>query len=86
MLQLSSDGSGETISIGPDLMTGMSPQVLVPRGAWQGSRLAPGGRFALLGCTVAPGFDFADFEQGKRDALVREFPAFADLITQLTRV
>ena len=43
ILQLSPGGSGEIIDIGPDLQAGMRPQVLVPRGVWQGSRLATGG-------------------------------------------
>jgi uncharacterized protein len=86
MLQHSPDGTGEIITIGPYLLADMRPQVLVPRGVWQGSRLAPGGRYALLGCTVAPGFDFADFEQGKREELVGQYPAYADLIAALTRV
>jgi predicted cupin superfamily sugar epimerase len=86
MLQLSPDGSGETITIGPHLLAGMRPQILVFRDVWQGSFLASGGRFALLGCTVAPGFDFADFEQGKREELVGQYPAYADLIAALTRV
>jgi uncharacterized protein len=61
------------------------PQAVVPAGAWFGSRLAPGGRFALVGCTVAPGFDFADFELGERAALLAAFPAHASLVHELTR-
>jgi len=44
----------------------------------------PGGRFALLGCTVSPGFDFADYEHGQRRALVAQYPAFAEEILALT--
>ncbi|HEY7676597.1 MAG TPA: cupin domain-containing protein, partial [Candidatus Methylomirabilis sp.] len=61
MLHLFPDGSGRAVTLGPDLLAGMRPQVVVPRGVWQGSRLAPGGRLALLGTTVAPGFDLADY-------------------------
>ena len=42
-------------------------------------------RWALLGCTVAPGFEFEDFELGKRDALLGEYPAYAEMIRSLTR-
>ena len=70
MLQLLPDGRGKTVTIGLDLRAGMMPQVVVPRGVWQGSRLVAGGKFALLGCTVAPGFDFADYEHGRRTDLI----------------
>src|SRR5262245_1200758 len=72
MLQLGADG-GKEIVLGPDLSAGQQVQVLVPRGVWQGSFLEPGGEFALLGCTVAPGFDYADYEHGQRAALLTQF-------------
>lgn len=84
MLHLLPDGTGSVSVMGPDLASGQRPQILVPRGVWQGCRLAPGGRFALMGCTVAPGFDFADYRQGIRDELVATYPAFRDWIIQLT--
>ena len=85
MLQLSPNRKGKIITIGNDLLAGMYPQTLVPYAVWQGSRLAPGGRYALLGCTAAPGFDFADYEPGKRDELARQYPEFGELIAELTR-
>ncbi len=84
MLQLKPDGTGSTLLLGPRLEEGMRPQVLVPRGVWQGSRLRAGGRFALLGATVSPGFDYADFEGGERAALTAAYPAFGEMITSLT--
>jgi predicted cupin superfamily sugar epimerase len=86
MLQLRPDGTGRTIVIGPDVMAGMQPQLVVPRGVWQGSCLVSGGRhgFALLGATVAPGFDYADYEHGRRAALVAEWPAFREKIEART--
>lgn len=84
MLQLLPDGTGRTLVLGPDLAAGQQVQVVVPRGVWQGSFLEPGGDFALLGCTVAPGFEFADYQDGKRSELVRQFPAFSDTILRLT--
>jgi len=58
--------------------------VVVQRGVWQGTRLAPGGRFALLGCTVSPGFEYEDYEHGRRAELQAAYPAFAAEIAGLT--
>jgi predicted cupin superfamily sugar epimerase len=85
MLQLHPDGRGEVIRLGSDLAAGERPQVLAPGGSWQGSWLVPGGRWALLGTTVAPGFEFADYTSGRRRELIARYPDFADLITALTR-
>ncbi len=83
MLLLHPDGSGETVILGSDIVSGMLPQVTVPRGVWQGSVLRNGGEFALMGTTVAPGFDFSDFETGSRDTLIGTYPDFAAMITRL---
>ena len=85
MLQLHEDGRAETITLGLDLQAGQQLQVVAPRGVWQGMFLNDGGRFALLGTTVAPGFDFADFEVGDRDGLIRQYPSSAELIERLTK-
>ena len=85
MLHLSPDGSGRVVMLGQDLLGGMRPQVIVPRGVWQGSRLAPGGRLALLGCMAAPGFEYADYEHGRRADLIQAYPAFREFILALTR-
>jgi hypothetical protein len=85
MLQLLQDGQGRELVLGSDLLAGQRPQVVVPRGVWQGSCLAPGGAFALLGTTMAPGFDFRDYEAGDRTALARQYPAYRDRIGRLTR-
>ncbi|MBI1830613.1 MAG: cupin domain-containing protein [Planctomycetes bacterium] len=84
MLQLDPAGNGRTIVLGPDILHGQELQVVVPRGIWQGSCLEPGGAFALLGCTVAPGFEYVDYEAGDRQTLLTQYPAFADLIRRLT--
>jgi predicted cupin superfamily sugar epimerase len=84
-LCLREDGSGEIFTIGTDLDHGMRPQIAVPRGTWQGSRLRPGGEFALLGTTVAPGFEFADFELASRADLLQRYPSYAEMILKLTR-
>jgi predicted cupin superfamily sugar epimerase len=85
LLLLRENGSGEILTIGPDLENGMRPQALAPRNVWQGSRLRAGGKFALLGTTVSPGFDFADFELANRETLLASYPAHAQLIRDLTR-
>jgi predicted cupin superfamily sugar epimerase len=85
LLQVDAKGAGEVFVLGQDIVAGMKLQHVVPGGAWQGSRLRAGGKYALLGTTVAPGFDYQDFEIGEREELLAEFPAFAPLITALTR-
>lgn len=85
-LQLAPDGSGRLVTIGPDLAAGMRPQIIVPGGYWQGARLAhpPRHDFALLGTTMAPGFDLADYETGDRAELTATYPAWSELINALT--
>ena len=61
-----------------------NPQHCVGAGAWFGSLPEPGSLFSLVGCTVAPGFDFADFEMGERASLLNEFPEAKDWILKLT--
>jgi hypothetical protein len=85
MLQLPPEGSARVVMLGTELAAGMRPQVMVPRGVWQGTRLLPGGRLALLGTTMAPGFDFQDFELGNRSALVSLYPTHRERIEALTR-
>ena len=85
MLLLHPEGRSERIILGHDILGGQRVQFTVPRGVWQGSRLLPGGRFALMGTTMAPGFTPPDFVGGDREELLREFPAEADLVRALTR-
>jgi predicted cupin superfamily sugar epimerase len=86
MLQLFPDMQGKIGTLGSDLRAGQSPQVIVPAGVWQGSKLAPGGDFALLGNTVAPGFEYADYESGEREKLIQQYPEFAKMIRELTPI
>jgi len=81
-----SEGAGRKLIVGPDVEKGQRPLAVVRRGTWQGARLKTKrkGAFALMGTTMAPGFDEADFEEGKREALIREYPDFADAIRALT--
>ena len=86
LLQLAPDGTSEHIILGQDILDGQRVQHVVPHDVWQGSRLVPGGCWALLGTTMAPGYDDADYIGGERDALIRQYPHEADLITLLTRL
>jgi predicted cupin superfamily sugar epimerase len=85
LLLLHAEGRSELAVLGPDLMAGQSVQLVVPRGVWQGSRLRAGGRLALLGTTMAPGWDPLDYEGGEREALTRRYPGEAERIRALTR-
>jgi predicted cupin superfamily sugar epimerase len=84
MLQLWPDGTTRSLTLGTDLKSGQVPQLVVPGGVWQGSVLIGGGQFALLGATMAPGFDYADYAAGEREELVGKYPAVAELIERLT--
>lgn len=84
MLQLHPEGTARKILLGAGLADGMRPQVVVPGGVWQGSRVLDGGRFALLGTTMAPGFDPEDFEAGDRESLIHTYPAFRKSIEALS--
>ena len=79
------DGGHSEIQLGGDLDAGEVLQAAVKAGRWFASRVRHPKTFALAGCTVAPGFDFADFELGKRAELVRLYPQHRNLIESLTR-
>ena len=83
MLQLHEDGSGNVIRLGNNLAAGEQPQIVVPRGTWQGMKTT--GELTLFGCTVAPPFQYADYQSGNRNALIRRYPQFETLIKELTR-
>ena len=85
MLQPHPNGRSEVLIFGPDLAAGQHAQIVVPAGVWQGERLVEGGKVALFGCTVTPGFDFADYRSGGYAELVATWPAEADRIRKLTR-
>ena len=85
MLQLFPDGRSAVFTLGQDLAAGQQVQLLVPAGVWQGARLAETGKVALLGCTVTPGFDYADYESGSYSELAASWPQEADRIRRLTR-
>ncbi len=84
MVQLFPDGTTKVLFLGQDLQVGQFVQVVVPAGVWQGSFLLEGGNFALMGTTVAPGFDFSDHEFPERRALLDQYPSQREMILRLT--
>lgn len=85
LLLLKPGGSSEVITLGHDLLNGEHVQFAVPAGVWQGSRLIPGGEFALLGATMAPGYIDEDYTPGDRESLIKQYPDRAEFIMPLTR-
>ena len=85
MHMISSTGEHSVQVIGTDLENGHSPQFAVPGGTWFASGILNGGDYALVGCTVSPGFNYRDFELGHRAFLVSEFPQHEEIITKYTR-
>jgi predicted cupin superfamily sugar epimerase len=78
-------GEYSTICLGSHADKGQSFQATVKAGCWFGSELLDRTSYALVGCTVAPGFEFEDFELGKRLELMRAYPQQRNLIERLTR-
>jgi len=79
------DGRLEERRLGPDPERGETFQAVVPAGCWYGAAVGDRGGYALVGGTVAPGFDFADFELGDRATLLATFPRHRETILRLTR-
>jgi hypothetical protein len=72
-------------NLGSNPEKGETFQYAVPDVYWMATRLKGNGKFALAGCTVAPGFDFADFEMAERTQLIKLFPQHENIIIKLTR-
>ncbi len=79
------DGTSRQVILGQDIFHGQQLQLVVPHGAWQGTRLASGGRFALIGTTMAPGYTDADYEHGDRETLLAQYPHERERILAMTR-
>ena len=82
--QLNKAGELTTLQLGPDLGQGQHFQIIIPAGTWFAAEPVDN-NFSLVGCTVAPGFDFSDFEFAERDILLEEYPQHTGLINRLTR-
>jgi hypothetical protein len=79
------DGKTSEVVMGNDLSTGHCLQFTIPRNCWFAARNQENDAFSLVGCTVAPGFEFSDFELARRNSLIDLFPQHAALISDLTR-
>jgi len=85
MLWLLPNGQSEHVILGHNVLAGEQIQVVVPLGVWQGTFLLPGGKYALMGTTMTPGFTESDYEGGEREALTAQYPHEAAMIRRLTR-
>jgi len=81
---ISPKGVYEILKLGLDISKGEKPQHIVKAGSWFGATLANGSAYSLVGCMVAPGFDFADFELAKRKDLITLYPDYQKVIIELT--
>jgi len=79
------EGNYSSILLGCDLEAGQVLQGVVRAGCWFASHVADWNSFSVVGCTVAPGFEFDDFELGKRAELVATYPQHREFIHRLTR-
>jgi predicted cupin superfamily sugar epimerase/mannose-6-phosphate isomerase-like protein (cupin superfamily) len=87
LLLLHADGRSEVVRLGADTLAGEQVQFVVPAGTWMGARPAREAEdaYSFFGCTLAPGFDYGDYEPGYREELVAGWPEAAALIVALTR-
>ena len=84
LVMISPAGEFSEVSLGQNIAAGQYVQYCVPRGCWFGACPLPGSPYTFVGCTVAPAFDFEDFELGKREQLLAQYPAFKEIINQFT--
>jgi len=85
VIEIDAEGNLKTTHVGNKPEKGQVFQYTVKADTWFGSRVLSGGTFSLVGCTVAPGFDFRDFEMAERSSLIKQFPQHKTLIEELTR-
>jgi predicted cupin superfamily sugar epimerase len=85
VLRLLPDGTSNVVTLGLDLARGQRPLLVLSQGTWFGTELAAGASHCLIGCSVAPGFDFADFELADAAALARRYPAQRERIWRMRR-
>ncbi|OGS20781.1 MAG: hypothetical protein A2252_12160 [Elusimicrobia bacterium RIFOXYA2_FULL_39_19] len=84
MFHILPNGKAEITILGSNIFKGMRPQVLVKKGVWQGASLKKGGSYALVGTTVAPGFEHEDYEHADRRRLLKKYPQYKKHILNLT--
>lgn len=85
VLLLGPTGAGEVRRLGTDVAAGERPQIVIPAGTWFAAELAPQASHCLIGCTVAPGFEFADFELAAGPELAARYPTHAARIARMIR-
>jgi len=85
VLLLGATGAGEVRRLGLDVAAGERPQLIIAAGTWFAVELGAGASHCLFGCTVAPGFDFADFELAAGPELAARYPDHAARIARMTR-
>lgn len=83
LVLLHPDGSSQEVVMGSDPLAGQRVQFIVPADSWQAGHLIEGGRYALYGCTMAPGFTGKRFEAGLTTDLLTRYPERADDIRRL---
>lgn len=84
LVEIDTNGLVKVTTLGQDIKSGHKLQHVVPAGNWFGGFPRPESEYSFLGCTVSPGFDFAEFELGKRSELTNLFPHAEKIITELT--
>jgi len=85
LVMISPEGKFSEIILGRNGAAGDVVQAVVPAGYWFGATPIEGAAFSFVGCTVAPGFDFADFELAKRPEILAQFPDLETIILRFTR-
>ncbi|MBI4040337.1 MAG: cupin domain-containing protein [Deltaproteobacteria bacterium] len=87
VLLLRPNGTGSIEIVGKDIENGERPQLLIPKGTWFGAKLNNKASYVLMGCTVAPGFDFEDFtmdvSESDKKGLLEQYPDFSQMIEEL---
>lgn len=84
IIEITPEGKHSATKLGRNILGGEKLSYVVKAGNWFASRPLIGSKFSLVGCTVAPGFDFQDFEMPERKWFLEKFPALSDLICGLT--
>jgi len=85
LYMISPAGELSVVKIGNDILNDEIPQFVVPAGYWFAAEVAENNAFSLVGCTVAPGFDFSDFELADKKSLCVSFPNHESIISKLCR-
>ncbi len=81
---ISPDGAYRLLQLGPDAEAGEHFQACIPAGCWFGATVNEPNSYSLIGCTVAPGFEFRDFELAAKGDLLAVYPKHKAIIEQLT--